>query len=631
MRPNVVISLRILLFAVLTYGTGITVTARSDQDLANEAQKLQNPVTQQYIRTKLRTSTPRLILTPAIERTLKSKLKTDPVVKNYYAAMKISAGEILPRPVLTRHVIGRRLLSTSREMLSRMTILSMVYRIDREPAVLKKINNELIAVCNFTDWNPSHFLDVAEMSMAVAIAVDWVGRWLPKATTELAKKSLIEKGINPSFEKGNYGWVNGTNNWNQVCNGGMIAAAIAIAEKDPELAARTISRSLDGMPNALKQYAPDGVYPEGATYWSYGTSFSVTTSSILRSAFGTDFGLAEYPSFVESANFRLLNVAPSGWYFNFADCGDRTGSEGDITLAWFAMETGNPLYLEKDKFLKPVEGSPRLSRLAGPGLVWLSQFREKAGSSLPTEWFGDGSNPLIIFRGGEKDPKGYYFGGKGGQGTLSHGNLDAGSFVFELNGVRWIIDPGNQDYNTLEQAGFNLWSSCQECERWTLLTKGNHGHSTLTVDDARFIVNARAPVVDFKTGPVPEATVDMTPVFKGHLKSAKRKFIKDTDHSIIIEDQIVLEDSTKNLTWAIMTTAEVIPTADGALLKQDGKELILKINSPEGVKISTIIMDPPPLKLDRKIPGLKRVEIRMPAYIFSDGKGIISVRLSPAE
>jgi len=631
MRPNVVISLRILLFAVLTYGTGITVTARSDQDLANDAQKLQNPVTQQYIRTKLRTSTPRLILTPAIERTLKSKLKTDPVVKNYYAAMKISAGEILPRPVLTRHVIGRRLLSTSREMLSRMTILSMVYRIDREPAVLKKINNELIAVCNFTDWNPSHFLDVAEMSMAVAIAVDWVGRWLPKATTELAKKSLIEKGINPSFEKGNYGWVNGTNNWNQVCNGGMIAAAIAIAEKDPELAARTISRSLDGMPNALKQYAPDGVYPEGATYWSYGTSFSVTTSSILRSAFGTDFGLAEYPSFVESANFRLLNVAPSGWYFNFADCGDRTGSEGDITLAWFAMETGNPLYLEKDKFLKPVEGSPRLSRLAGPGLVWLSQFREKAGSSLPTEWFGDGSNPLIIFRGGEKDPKGYYFGGKGGQGTLSHGNLDAGSFVFELNGVRWIIDPGNQDYNTLEQAGFNLWSSCQECERWTLLTKGNHGHSTLTVDDARFIVNARAPVVDFKTGPVPEATVDMTPVFKGHLKSAKRKFIKDTDHSIIIEDQIVLEDSTKNLTWAIMTTAEVIPTADGALLKQDGKELILKINSPEGVKISTIIMDPPPLKLDRKIPGLKRVEIRMPAYIFSDGKGIISVRLSPAE
>ena len=37
--------------------------------------------------------------------------------------------------------------------------------------------------------------------------------------------------------------------------------------------------------------------------------------------------------------------------------------------------------------------------------------------------------------------------------------MDAGSFVFELNGVRWAIDPGVQDYNALEQAGFDLWGS----------------------------------------------------------------------------------------------------------------------------------------------------------------------------
>lgn len=605
------------------------VNSRADQD--TQPKKLENPVTVQYLKSTLRKNTPRLVLTPAIEKNLRSKLKTDPVVKNYYANMKVSAKDILTRPALTRNVIGRRLLGTSREMLSRMTILSMVYRIDREPAVLKKINEELLAVCNFTDWNPYHFLDVAEMSMAVAFAVDWVGNWLPKSTLELAKTSLIRKGLEPSFVKGNFGWVNGGNNWNQVCNGGMIAAAIAIAEKDPELAAKTISRSLDGMPGALRQYAPSGVYPEGATYWDYGTSFSVTTSSILQSAFGTDFGLAAYPAFLESANFKMLSEAPSGYYFNFADCGDRAGSNGDIILAWFAMKTGNPLYLEKENFLRPVEGTPRLSRLAGPGLVWLSQFTEKTGSTLPLNWFGDGSNPLVVFRGGEKDPKNYYFGGKGGQGTLSHGNLDAGSFVFELNGVRWAIDPGNQDYNTLEQAGFNLWSSCQECERWTLLTKGNQGHSTLTVDDARFPVSARAPITDFKAGPVPEATVDMTPIFRGRLQSAKRKFIKDSDHSIVIEDQIVLEDSTKSITWAVMTTAEVNPTPDGAVLQQDGKELLLKISSPAGVRISTLMMDPPPLKLDKRIPNLKRIEIRMPAYIFTEGKGTVRVRLTAPE
>src|SRR5690606_15591122 len=69
------------------------------------------------------------------------------------------------------------------------------------------------------------------------------------------------KGILPSYE-GQMGWINGTNNWNQVCNGGMIAAAIMIADRDPELAAKTISRALEGMPQALAEYGPDGVYPE---------------------------------------------------------------------------------------------------------------------------------------------------------------------------------------------------------------------------------------------------------------------------------------------------------------------------------------------------------------------------------
>ena len=592
--------------------------------------KLENPVTVQYLKTKLRKTTPRLILTPAIEANLKNKIKTDPVVKNYYEALKLNASQILNKPLLTRTLIGRRLLSTSREMLYRMTVLSMVYRIDKNPVILKRINDELIAVCNFSDWHPAHFLDVAELSLAVSIAVDWTGSSLPSTTLELAKTSLIEKGIKPSYQPGN-SWINGTNNWNQVCNGGMIAASIAIAEKDPELAAKTISRSLEGMPNALKQYAPDGVYPEGATYWGYGTSFSVTTSSILQSAFGSDFGIADYPAFLKSADFRLISVAPSGWYFNFADCGDKTGEDGDVVLAWFAKQTGNSIYLEKEKFLLPPAALGKLSRLAGPGLVWLSQFESKNQTALPLIWKGDGPNPIFVFRGGKDDPSNFYFGGKGGRGSLSHGNMDAGSFIFELNGVRWVIDPGTQDYDALEQAGFDLWGMCQKCARWTLLTKGNQGHSTITINNALFNVNGFAPVINFRNDPVPEATVDMTAVLKGQLKSEFRKFTKDTDHSITIEDQLVTNDSTDLITWAIMTTAEVIPSARGAILKQDGKQLNLQILSPDNVGISVITMDPPPLKLDKRIKNLKRVEIRIPAYLFPDSKGIIKVRLAASE
>lgn len=612
----------------------VMVLSVRGQELVQERDvmvKLENPITVQYLKKNLRKSTPRLILTPSIEKNLKHKIKTDAVVKNYYDAIKLNAQKILGEAFLERKLEGRRLLGVSREMLYRMTILSMVYRVEKDTVILRRINDELMAVCGFSDWNPSHFLDVAEMSLAVAIAIDWTGSKLPKTTFALAKNALIEKGIKPSFSGKEPGWVNGANNWNQVCNGGMIAAAIIIADIDAELAAKTISRSLNGMPNALKQYGPDGVYPEGATYWSYGTSFSVTTSSLLSSAFGTDFGIAAYPSFLKSADFRIQTVAPSGMYFNFADCGDSAGRNGDITLAWFAKETGNTLYFEKEKFLKSPAAMGKLPRLAGPGLVWLSQFESNNQSNLPLAWKGDGANPIVIFRNEESNPNRYYFGGKGGKAFLSHGNMDAGSFVFELNGVRWVIDPGVQDYNTLEQAGFNLWGMCQDCERWSLLTKGNFGHSTLTVDNARFNVTGNARLINFTEGDNPEATIDMTEVFAGHLENAKRRFIKDSDHSIIIEDELRLNDSTKSVSWAVMTTAEVIPANGGALLKQDGKLLNLTILSPANVNISTIMMDPPPMALDKRIENLKRIEIRIPSYIFPEKKGIVKVRLSSPE
>ena len=130
----------------------------------------------------------------------------------------------------------------------------------------------------------------------------------------------------------------------------MIAGSIAIAEINPELAAKTIKRSLDGLPHALDEYRPDGVYPEGSTYWGYGTSFSVVTNAMLESAFGTDFGLGDYPGFKDSAYFRLLMNAPSGWYYNYADCGDKRNSNPDVTLAWFASKTGDELFFERSRF-----------------------------------------------------------------------------------------------------------------------------------------------------------------------------------------------------------------------------------------------------------------------------------------
>jgi hypothetical protein len=399
----------------------------------------------------------------------------------------------------------------------------------------------------------------------------------------------------------------------------MVAASIAVAEIEPELAAKTIHRAIDGMVNALAKYGPDGVYPEGATYWRYGTSFTVITAAMFESAFGTDFGIFDYPGFKESAVFRLLSVAPSGLLYNFADGGERTGPNGDITLAWFAAKTGNKTYFEKEKFMKPPEEMGNLSRLAGPALVWLAQYEEKGEDTLPRAWKGDGDNPVVFFTGGQDDPNNYYFGGKGGSGSVNHGNMDGGSFVFELYGLRWSVDPGNTGgYGRIERTGFGLWSTCQECDRWKLLNKGNFGHSTISVNNERHSVNGKATIVDFKSGDRPEATIDMTPTFKGQLKSARRRFVKDSPNSLLIEDWIIISDETEWITWQLMTQADVQIVDGGAILSQEGRSIKVENLSHPELTMSVISLYPPPMDIDTQKEGLKRLEIRIPAWTIKE-------------
>jgi len=588
------------------------------------AQELENPFTADYIKENLQASKPRLGLNVGNEKQFLNQIASDPVTKNMYQALKKDALFILNEPLLERKLEGRRLLGVSREMLYRMNCLAMLYRVEKDKAILQRINKELLAVSAFLDWNPSHFLDVAEMALAVSIGLDWTAGDLPMSTIEIAENALIEKAIDVSFEKGNSGRFFVTNNWNQVCNGGLIAAAITIADRNPELAAKTLSRSMEGIPIALEKYVPDGVYPEGATYWTYGTGFTVATIAMLESAFGSDFGISKLEAFIKSANYKVQMNAPSGMYYDFADCGTNRDTNGDIILAWFATHTGNSSYFEKERFLMPIDKMGKQSRLCGLGLVWLSQFQPKNSTAEQKNWKGDGENPIVVFR----DKNQFYFGCKGGRATTSHGNMDAGSFIFEYNGVRWVSDMGNQNYNDLEKEGFDLWNSKQGGERWTLLTKNNFGHSTLSVNNELFYVDGDAKLLHFEDGKKPKAEFDLTPLYFGNVKSVKRTFLKDKANSVLITDNIIVAEKTEFVTWQLLTETDVEITKTGAVLKSDDKQVTIVNLSHPNIKFTVVSLDPPPLELDKKMKGLKRLEIKIPISEFSKGETEIRVRVS---
>ena len=611
--------LSFLAFFILT---GFLSVNQAQTSATSPKVKLENPITAAYLKRNLKRTSPKLILTPTIERTLKEKLQSDPLMQSYYQYLQKEAKGILDQPLLKRELEGFRLLFVSREMIQRMSTLAMVYRIERQPEILQRIDVELKAVCAFSDWNPQRFLDIAEMSFGVALALDWAGEDLPKTTVSLAKKALIEKGIIPSFNEDGERmfWINGHNNWNAVCHGGMIAASLAVADVDPELAAKTISRALDKLPNSLKEYAPDGVYPEGPSYWGYGTSYTIIASNTLETAFGSDFGISESPGFMKSAEFLLNATAPSGNYFNFADSGDKYNGGVALLLSWFGAKTADALYFDHFFFENPKEAG----RFAGLGLVWLSQMDPKNTGKIAQSWLGKGTNPVAIFRG-DSD---YFAGMKGGKAQLSHGNMDAGTFVFDLNGVRWVVDPGNQRYYPLNKIGFNLAGHCQDCPRWTLLTKNNRTHSTITVNDEDFNVQGFAPIIDFKDQDQAEVSIDLSNLYFDNIKAVQRKFTKDSKRSLLIEDTFETNENTKSITWGLMTQAEVSLEKNVAVLKQNGKTLHIRILNTDKYNLSVISLDPPPLEIDKTMENLKRIEIRIPAWTLENGKGSLKVRLS---
>jgi hypothetical protein len=588
------------------------------------AQKLENPFTANYIKENMHPTQPRLGLNADIEKQFLQKLQTDPVTINMYQALKREALAVLDEPFLKRELEGKRLLGVSREMLYRMNCLGMLYRIEKDKVILERINKELLAVSAFSDWNPSHFLDVAEMALAVSLGLDWTAGDLPNATIEKAENALIEKAINVSFEKEHIGRFFGTNNWNQVCNGGLIAAAITIADRNPELAAKTLSRGMEGIPIALAKYMPDGVYPEGATYWSYGTGFTVATIAMLESAFGSDFGISNLDAFIKSADYKVQMNAPSGMYYDFADCGTDRNANGDIILAWFATKTGNASYLEKERFLMPIEKMSKQSRLVGLALVWLSQFEASTSTKEKQNWKGDGENPIVVFR----DKNDFYFGCKGGRATTSHGNMDAGSFIFEYKGERFLSDMGNQNYHDLEKVGFDLWNSKQDGERWTLLTKNNFGHSALSVNNEHFYVDGDVKLIHFEEGKKPKAEFDLTPLYFGNVKHAKRTFLKDKANAVLITDHIRASEKTEQVTWQLITDKEVELTKSGALLKSGGKQVRIVNQSHPNIKFNIVPLDPPPLALDKTMKGLKRLELQIPVSEFTKGETVIKVRIS---
>jgi hypothetical protein len=456
-----------------------------------------------------------------------------------------------------------------------------------EAKYFDRAEKEMLAVAAFTDWNPSHFLDVAEMTMAVSIGYDWLFNSMSENSRKIIREAIIQKGLKPSLDSRNNSWLRVTNNWNQVCNAGMTYGALAVFEDDVTLSADIINRACESIRLPMEEYQPDGAYPEGYNYWGYGTTFNVMFLSAFEKAFKTKFDVPQNIGFLKTAGYLENMTGPTGNCFNYSD----GGSRGVLNPAmfWFANRINDPTVLWSERgFLKSQKSAT--DRLLPAILIWSAGMRmDKITTPAKTIWVGQGKNPVALMRTSWEDTNSIYVAFKGGSPGVSHGHMDIGTFVMEAMGVRWAMDFGMQDYNSLEQKGVDLWNMDQNSQRWEVFRYNNFVHNTLTVSGQMQRVAGFAPITSSSdNAAMMNAIANMTQVYNGQLKSINRGIAIVDKKYVAVCDEIETLANETVVRWTLLTSAAVnITGANTAELTKNGKKLILKVAEPAVISMKT--------------------------------------------
>lgn len=498
---------------------------------------------------------------------------------------------VLDEPPVTRVMVGRRLLHTSREALKRIFWLGYTYRVHGGEAYARRAIDEMLAVSAFPDWNPSHFLDVGEMTMAAAIGYDWLYGQMTAEERATVARAIIDKGLKPALNEADAWFYRSEINWNPVCNAGMVFGALAVWEEDPDFCRLMLEKSLESNKLAFKAYEGGG-YPEGYNYWGYGTSFQIMLEAALASAFDVIPSEAKEsipPDFLASADFIRFTSTPAGNCYSFSDSYRK--ANGQYMQAWMMGWTGDPTLLYPEMRIMEETSYGRLCEERLFPMLPIALARAPKRKITPPEghYFQcEGTTPIYVYRSGWTSRDDDYLGIKGGFAMSSHSHLDQGSFYFESDGVAWATDLGMQDYESLESAGVDLWDMLQDSERWSVFRIGPFSHNILTVNGKIPKVNRTVP---FRRTLKPERPSASTPagaeLSLGHLyddvlDNYTRKVLFDGS-DLVIEDHLQAGDSTCTVRWAMCSEANATLYGGHIILYTNGKHRLLSASTDGAV------------------------------------------------
>ena len=572
------------------------------------------------------------------------KTQKDEVSRQLLALLKKEAEKAVLAEKIVYPSTGFK-FGAMRTVQGRILSLALAYRVFGEKRYLERAKAELIQLAELPDWCPSHFLDVGEGALAAGIGLDWLYDELTPAEREKITLAIKNNALLPSLvvktSPNNTSWVNGNFNWNPVCHGGLSVAALAIAENEPTLARQIVERAIRYVPKAGEAYAPDGSFPEGPSYWSYGTSFYVIFIEALRSGLGTSCDLEKLSGFLKTADYNNQMVGATGVDFNYSDY--HVENLNEPIMVWFAREHKRPDLINNEltdlnrlyEATQTAQSGKKVavSRHVPLELLWWepSLLKNRAASSPPLHWTAGGLLPMAVIRSAWNDPTAAFIALKGGTPDNSHGHMDAGSFVLEADGVRWALDLGTEDYNKMRAAKLDLWNYSQNSTRWTTFRCGPESHNIPRFNNAYQDISGLGTVrVLPEEKGIKGDVADLSSLYTSQVEKMTRTIQLHPNRSMSIQDDWKTGAQSVEYAFQWITAAKATLNAEGVLLQQNGKSLQLRVEVPSsGLRPEIVIEDvsEPKNLQDSPNPGISRIVIR--TNTPAKAKGAVKVTAIP--
>jgi hypothetical protein len=434
-------------------------------------------------------------------------------------------------------------LDIARLLCLRLQTLGIMWLLTLDPRYHDRAKSELLAVCDFADWAGDKFLVTAETAYGAAIGYDWLHDSLTDAERKQVARAIVDKAIQPGLDQfANPSppyWTRTAMNWNLVCNGALMIAALSVLETDAR-AAQLFAMCRQSVAVGFSEYRPDGGFAEGPGYWHYASQYAISLLDSLWTALGTDLELGASPGLAATGLFRLHAAGPSGKLFNFADGEER--HSGGYWLFWLARRYRHPIDASIERHVEKIHPMD---------LLWFDDTRHDQLPRRTAERFHTAGVAMLR---GDWNANTTYLGIKAGANdACEHGHYDLGSFVLDAAGVRWAMDLGPDDYD--------LPGYFTPEMRARYYRTGTIGHNTIVINGQCQPHDARADILFTHFGDMLAViVVDLSAAYPDTV-SAQRGFALIDRRDVLVVDEIVPREPLSSVDWQMHTTANVEPPA----------------------------------------------------------------------